>query len=345
MVENYEVVINSLLKCYNIGNSIENIEILSGGFQNINIKFKIENKEYVLKIYSLINFDLKKISQNLKFLYELKTKYNYPVAEQILTKEKEYILKLDKKYYSISKFIEGDKFEDDFSIKKIESAGKTLALLHKATIKNKSNENVGLKVENLTKIISLWDVNNNKEKDISLQDRISEIEEKDEVEKSIIKTYIPYVKNYLKLLKDDLKHIREKNEIAIIHGDYWGGNLIFNKNKVSCVLDWDYSKYDYPEYDLVRTSMIFGFHHNQEGFQENRFKVFLDSYKKVMKNINLKGKEILAFLRYSNLSGLSLFIEKYAIDKSQNEISNIKGFIELLDWISDNEEMIINLFE
>ena len=196
---NYEELIREVLKYYDLGFLKNKPKILKGGFVNLSLKFETNNGSFVLKKYSKeIVKDSSKINDMLKFLYEIKSSTNFPVAKPFKTNSNEFLCNLKDEFYSISEFVEGK--NDDYHDLKLINAAQTLAKLHKETQKAVLDDKLVLtKVTFKDSILSLWDVSNVSWKNSSLKEKIESKATKSEIDFRILNEYIPFVQRQFEI--------------------------------------------------------------------------------------------------------------------------------------------------
>ena len=69
---------------------------------------------------------------------------------------------------------------------------------------------------------------------------------------SIFLDQYDYISKNMHILSEYLtEERRQRLEKLVIHGDYFPPNVLFQKNQVSAVIDWDLARYDVKIYDLV----------------------------------------------------------------------------------------------
>lgn len=81
------------------------------------------------------------------------------------------------------------------------------------------------------------------------------MEEAKQLDKSLIN-----IEQHLKLTQIIAIEALEKSVTGWAHRDLWVDNLLFQGNKISAVLDFDRLHFDYPEIDVARAIMSWGFY-------------------------------------------------------------------------------------
>ena len=91
---------------------------------------------------------------------------------------------------------------------------------------------------------------------------------------SIVKTEIKELQPYVRYLS---KNYIEANKDTFIHGDFHYGNILWDKGKVSTVLDFEYSGKGFKEQDIAWATVL----RPGQKFMDNvnDIKVFLSGYK------------------------------------------------------------------
>lgn len=350
----YVKLLSGILQQYDIGNLKGKPKVLDGGYVNFNLKFETDKGIFVLKKYANeFAKNPKKLINMLEFLYNIKTSTNFSVAKPFKTLDDNFLLNYENAIYSISEFIEGGSYSDDWHDAKLVSAARTLARLHKETQKAvPDSENVLKKVKYTGSIESLWDVSKIHWKEISLKDKIEQKENKSKVDLDILNIYIPFVQKEFQKYLNELKHIKQRTNLSMTHQDYWWGQLAFQGHEVAAVFDFDLMQLDYAQYDLVKASRGFA-HFRAEidkktgkvlGFDLNKLKLFIDSYKEIFGKIDIEPEEVMVFLRHAILDMISYWIGRYENTQGILEENNIKLAIMQVQWLEKNKKLYTDLF-
>lgn len=220
-----------LFKIINIIYGMSNAEIgwIRGGDFNLTSLIRVGENKKILKVYPRWFQDKKKdlffvrsVIDWASFLY----KSRFPIGKIELTEGNESYFDMDKKFGTIQEYIEGEKFVGaDIEIK---NASDSLAKMHlilrdykKEFPREFENEGGGLK-RNIFKSLS------------------SDVVASDVVFESVKKKYGKFIDKTLVKLQKSLNEKEFKNlERLVIHGDYNVNNIIYKKQKVVGIIDFD----------------------------------------------------------------------------------------------------------
>lgn len=265
--------IKTICKQYNV--VFNNYKYIHSGSSNINFLLDCNDEKYILKcmpkkcfsndfvnIQNWLNEIL--IHNKIKFTANLKVGNNY-------------IYETKKNYFQLRRYIENINCFNFSSIEQIKEAANNLAEIHSIDI----GEN-----HSALFLFKNW----------ILCDITSEIIELEKIFKRYFGTGVSskMITWYSKLLQSDKFYFYTKKQFptSIIHGDYHGGNLLFDGKKLVNIIDWDTARINPRIYDFAKSLYLLT--RNTHGcFDNNIMKmgIFIDSY---TNNIKLSYEELMA---------------------------------------------------
>jgi len=282
---------------YNLG-SIQNIKILDpNNINSDNYLITTKKIKYVLR-KSLDNSNPKKLLQTCKIL-DFLTKNKVKVPKPIKNKKNNFFEKKELVY--LTKYYEGRFFQGN--IKEVKDIAKNLAQLHLSLEKNKISYNFQ-PYGKYFKILT----DNEFRKIIKI---IKKRSAKDTFDKKVSKN-IDYLIEQSKIDCENTKFIKNLHlKSQLIHGDLHPKNVIFSKNKVGVILDFNTMKRGFKNEDVVFASFRFASQYTNDIKKIlTSMQIFLKSY---MSYNHLEESE----LNYSNyflkniiLSRISFLLKK-----------------------------------
>ena len=253
---------------YNVGN-ILNYKEIKEGVENTNYFIKAEKGKFILTLYE------KRVEEkDLPFFISLMRNLfdkNFPSPEPIINKNGNYISEISGKKAAVVSFLDG-------GAKKILNP-------------NDCHE-VGVKAAELHLITK--DLSGKRENKLSI--------------KSWRKIYDKVKKNCSKI-HPNLPNIIEKNldviekkwprdiPAGIIHADLFPDNIFFKNNKLSGIIDYYFSCYDFFAFEIAicLNALCFEGQNENLSFNVTKAKKFIDGYSSIRK-LNDKEKEHLKIL-------------------------------------------------
>ena len=245
---------------YELG-SLISYEGIVEGIENTNFKINTDKGSYILTI-----FEKRVNREDVPFFMNLQkhlSKAGFACPLPIENKNKKIINTLCNKTAIIISFIEGEKVSD---IKPVHcfQVGEMISNFQKITKNFTEKRNNGLNINNWKSIFSKCiEINEHRYIDLI----------------SPIQNELEYLENYW---PSNLPR-------GIIHGDIFQDNVFFIKNKLSGLIDFYFSCYDYYAYELALTTNAWCFDIKNNFINEN-FESLLDGYLKFSK-INSNEKE------------------------------------------------------
>jgi len=263
--------LDEFLKFYSIGKLISFDGILEG-IENTNYKIITKKGTFILTIFE------KRVNQkDLPFFFALQkhlSKYNFKCPVPIEDNNNNNINKIANKSAVLISFLQG---------------------------KNLSNPNshdcrqVGEMIANLKNITSNFDLTRKNGLDIT---KWQEIYNKClEIKSNKFKRFFYDINNELQFLTQNWP---KDLPMGIIHADLFQDNIFFQDSKLSGVIDFYFSCYDFYAYELAITTNAWCFDNNQNFNKENFISLmmgynsssFLDRNEKKYFNIILRGAAI-----------------------------------------------------
>ena len=98
---------------------------------------------------------------------------------------------------------------------------------------------------------------------------------------------------------------------VLLHGDFWPGNILWTKDEISGVLDWEYAAVGDPVSDLAVASLELKYDYGKRGVDR-----FLDLYSK---NFSIDQSRFSLWLIYVSASTL-FFIDEWNLEKARKNI-------------------------
>jgi homoserine kinase type II len=251
-----ENILKEFFTKYNLGKLLNYSEIKEG-VENTNYFIQTEKGKFILTLYEkrVEEKDLPFFISLMKNLFDKK----FPSPEPIINKNGNYISEISEKKAAVISFLEG-KSKKILSPDDCYQVGINTAKLHLIT------KNLSGKRENKLSINSWRKIYNNVKKDCSkIHPKLPELVEKnlDLVEKKWPKN-IPS---------------------GIIHADLFSDNIFFKENKVSGIIDYYFSCYDFYAFEIAicLNALCFEGKNENLSFNVTKAKKFIDGYSIIRK--------------------------------------------------------------
>ncbi len=71
------------------------------------------------------------------------------------------------------------------------------------------------------------------------------------------------------------------HRLGVVHGDFWAGNLVWDRQRVAAVIDWAAARIDAPARELAWATWEFGHDHDSQTLDIDRARTFLHGYRDV----------------------------------------------------------------
>jgi len=288
---------------YDLGKVIS-ISPLEGGWVNPNQILKTERGKYVVRILGVEYNKKKKEQLELEFvvLKELRSKkFPYLFPYPLENKKGIHISKIRKKTFWVYEFIEGE-VNKSMNIKKLKEVAKVMALYHKAVkgIKGKPHKlNLDFIESRYKKIFKT-----KSKKKVSL-----------------------FTKKNLPLMEESLEYSKKidfNENLVPCHFDLHSTNIIYSKNKVKGIIDFDNIKF-YPRImdisHFVKSCLF-----EESVLKKEWFNAFLKEYNKHNKLSKKEERMIFPMIIYYNNRFFELF-------SREDGWKTPESSLHLLNWI------------
>jgi len=246
--------IEAIIKNFNIG-TLQEYEPIVKGIDNSNFKITTNNGFFILTIFNP-RLKTEDLPYYLDFMNHLKNK-SIACPEVIKSHVGETVSLLDNYYrYSILSFMQGEEAKK-IELQHIREAGKTLALMHKASEDFTQQKPNDMDLYNCGELV-MSSLPLTKDFDTSLENTLIE-------EAKFLKSNI-----------EKYQHLPKGN----IHADFFPDNVFFNtENKISAVIDFYFSCYDFYVYDLMLAINAWCLEKHTDNNEEKIY-AFLEEYQK-----------------------------------------------------------------
>jgi Ser/Thr protein kinase RdoA (MazF antagonist) len=294
---------------------IKLIKNLSYGPNSESYFFHTKNGKYVLR-YIKDHPSPSKIAQTYKILKYLQTK-SLPVQDIIMSDYGKFYDSKNSIY--VTKFYEGTFSKG--TLNEIKDLAINVAYLHKFLYQTKIKFDFEHDTDSSFQILSIFDIKH-------IRKIIEQRKNKSYFDKKILKN--------LELLKQIICEQNKKNKLKsnsfqLIHNDLTVSNVIFHKNKVKVVLDFDGMKKGNILEEIAFTSLRFSTINNfKKSDVEKKINFFLKHY---LNHNSVDEKNFLYLQIYSVnnlLSKLSYILKKNYFYDDQSWINDFDYFFKLL---------------
>ena len=297
---------------YNLGKLL-NYKEIKEGIENTNYFIQTEKGKFILTLYE------KRVEEkDLPFFISLMRNLfdkNFPSPEPIINKNGNYISEILKKKAAVVSFLDG-KAKKILNPNDCYEVGVSTAKLHIIT------KDLTGKRENKLSVNSWRKIYNKVEKDCSK-----------------IHANLP------KVIKKNLEVI-EKNwpkniPAGIIHADLFPDNIFFKNNKLSGIIDYYFSCYDFYAFEIAICLNAFCFEGKNENlsFNVTKSKKFIDGYSEKRKLTEEEKKSLKVLCQGAAIRFLLTRVFDY-LNLTEGAIVKIKDPIEYLKRLEfhDNVE-------
>ena len=244
---------------YNLGNLL-NYKGIKEGIENTNYFIQTEKGKFILTLYEkrIEEKDLPFFISLMRNLFDKK----FPSPEPIINKNGNYISQILKKKAAVVSFLEGNA-KKNLDPNNCYQVGVCAAKLHLIT------KNLTGKRKNKLSVNSWKDIYNKIKKDCSkIHKNLPEIIEK----------------NLYEIEKNWPKNI----PAGIIHADLFPDNIFFKNDKLSGIIDYYFSCFDFYAFEIAICLNALCFEGTKENlsFNVTKAKKFIDGYSSVRKLTN-----------------------------------------------------------
>ena len=290
---------------YSLGN-LYYFKGINEGIENTNYFFRTKSKEFVLTIYE--NKITERIKgKNLIFFIDLVNflrKEKFPSPKILYNNNNKQLNSYKNKQFTIIDFVNG-KLAKKINFQHCYELGKTLATLHKKSLKFKKKRKNHFSLNE-------WD--------------------------KLIKKKIKLSKNNFFFLKKEIKYIKKnwptKLPSGIIHGDLFPDNVFFKNGKIVGIIDLSNACNDFFCYDL---SICINSWCYENKFNIDKMKNLVKGYNSVRK---LKAQEISYLNLFLRASSLRFYLSRL-MDSQNKKIpkkykKNPKEYLNKLKFFQSN---------
>jgi len=287
---------------YNLGKFLDFKGIMEG-IENTNYLTHTDKGKFILTVYEkrIDEKDLPFFMGLMRNLFDS----NFPSPEPIINKNGNYITEILGKKAAIVSFLNG-KAKKVLSPDNCREVGIHAAKLHLIT------NNLTIKRENKLSVSSWKKIYQKIRKDCS------------KIHSSLSKT----IENNL----DEIENYWPKNIPAgIIHADLFSDNIFFNKNKLSGIIDFYFSCFDYYAFEIAvcLNALCFEGKKQNLSFNVTKAKKFIDGYSSIKKLSEDEKKSLKILCQGAALRFLLTRVFDY-LNLTEGAIVKIKDPIEYL---------------
>jgi Ser/Thr protein kinase RdoA (MazF antagonist) len=263
---------------------------------------------------------IEKICQIVNFCYK-----QHPIILQpIKNKNNLFVDKKNKMF--LTKYVKGSIFQD--TKKEIQDVAKNIAILHKILRKNKIDYNYRTN-QKFYKILTDMELKN-------IEKEIVNKSKKDRADIKILKN-INYIKKRISTHRDldgKIKGLKKQ----LIHNDLHPENILFYKNKVTGIIDFNAMKNGDILEDISFASFRFASYHNSDS-QEIiiKMKIFLDNYSKTNKIDGVDLNQLNYFTDMKIFERISYILKKKYFIKNpswEQDIDKQLNYLNINDKLS-----------
>jgi len=255
-------ILTDLKNSYGI--TCNSVTPIAGGWLNKLWKIDTENSKLIVKQYSNKRFSRNQINSIESALQrQLILGKDGVICPYIYQYDNKVIRILnDETMYMVMDYCLGNnETNKTISTTQMQSLGSECALMHKAFSKLQENTIKGFPIDSRQIINSLWDNYNNHKKNISLDMPL-------EYQQAVIAQ-----EPILSQLKEDFF---DKIPKGITHEDFTPDNILFDKNGVVAIIDFDRNCYSFVWHDIGRAILSFALNDNQLDIK--RINAFIKGY-------------------------------------------------------------------
>ena len=294
--------LNNFFSKYNLGKLL-NYEEIKEGIENTNYFVQLENGKFILTVYE------KRVEEkDLPFFIGLmKNLFNksFPSPEPIINKNGNYISEILKKKAAVVSFLNGVS-KKNLTANDCFEVGLNSAKLHKIT-KNLTGKRV-----NKLSVDSWGKIYNKVKNDCSKIDI-----------------------NLPKIIEKNLNEIEKKwpknIPAGIIHADLFPDNIFFKDNKLSGIIDFYFSCYDFYAFEIAIcfNALCFEGRNENLSFNVTKAKKFIDGYSSIRKLTDDEKKSLKILCKGAALRFLLTRVFDY-LNLTEGALVKIKDPIEYL---------------
>lgn len=288
---------------------------------SINYLIVSTKTNYVLRNY-IDNSNSKKIENVCRILNYCVQK-NAKVSKPIKNKNNLFVNQKNKLY--LTKYYPGHLFSG--SIKELKDLAKNLAILHKVLASNKIPYNFRSN-EQSYRVLTQSELK-------TIKNKIRKKEHIDKFDQIVLRNFdfISKLSTADKLFR--FEKLRNKSSKQLIHYDLNPGNVIFNKGKVSAIIDFSTMRKDEKIIDIVFSSFRFSEYKNSSTSNINkRMKLFLNSYQEFNNINNFYLDHFNEYLKHIFLERIGYLIRRHYSKKVEPWSIDISKYLKYVRIIN-----------
>ena len=294
--------IEKILTNYNLGDLL-NFNGIKEGIENTNYFIETERGRFILTLYEkrVEEKDLPFFISLMRNLYDK----NFPSPEPIINRNGNYISEILKKKASVVSFIEGNA-KKSLNPNECYQVGNYAAKLHAIT------KNLNSRRENKLSVSSWREIFNKVKKDCSkIHKNLPQIIEKN--------------------LNDIEKNWPSNIPAGIIHADLFPDNIFFKDNKLSGIIDYYFSCYDFYAFEIAicLNALCFEGKNENLSFNVTKAKKFIDGYSSIRDLTEEEKKSLKVLCQGAAMRFLLTRVFDY-LNLTEGAIVKIKDPIEYL---------------
>lgn len=272
-MESEQLLLDKISKAYNLPR-LSFLREPEKGISTKNIIASAEGGgEYFIKRYKKADLDKIENSENsAKFISE---NSDISVVLPLKNNKGELHIRIDGQQYCVFSYIPNTETRPNYEVERIvyiKNLGEMLGKIHAVSQK--------VSIPKTIKPISSWTLDDSIESMAKYEKILELIKNKSDLDE-YDKKAIEFINLKTSLLKKNEFSKREKQPIAVCHGDYHGRNILFDDQwKIIGVCDWDMSGIGNPYGELIRSLSMCIVRRDFDNLEDkkNETKVFLDSY-------------------------------------------------------------------
>ncbi len=292
--------VNGLAAQYGLTDIID-ITPMQGGQANSSFKIKTEKEIFILSVCDEKNTS--EIDHLIRLLLYL-NQQDFPTSKALLTRKKEFQLMHDHKPVYIKKFIPGDVIQELTPIMLLQ-VGETLAKLHAIAPPDFLAPLFPYGIESFDGVIK----------------------------KNMDHPYLPWLiqkKAYIET------HMDTSMAKGFIHGDIYWDNLLFDKENLTAILDFEEACFYYKLYDIGMTAV--GCCTNKGTFDLKKISFLLKGYQPVCPIKNTEKQQLKIFIEYAAVAGSFWRFRQYNIKLAgHDKADTYTELAALADQVHDME--------
>tara|TARA_Y100000034_G_C6814863_1_gene366509 strand:- start:91 stop:1035 length:945 start_codon:yes stop_codon:yes gene_type:complete len=306
--------IEEISKEYSLGKVISTKHITTG-WSNFNFIFNTKKGKFIIQILGdkLDSWKKKRMNIQFKLLdYFKKNNFPYEVPKPLKNKKQKYLLKFGDKTLWVYEFVKGDSVKK-INLEQFKEIAKTLAKYHKfvKNFKLKDNDFFDLN----------WQLEEYK--------KLKKIKPINKIDRLFLKN-IPFFENCLKTLKK----INFKQNMILTHSDFNSENVLFKKNKIVGIIDWESSQLAPLARDI--TIAIKRGNYMNKRLTKKKREIFLKEYEKI-NPLTKDEKKLISPIMIKENCGLFMWMYNGMKKKDHKKVET------LLDIVKQTKKLLKDL--